>query len=191
MSLKCIGRDTYWVSSKKYSTKTFPEQAPKRFPQLPNFEATSLQCFAYVRLAFNEPPADPPSPSPPQSVRLGAKLPQLKRPVLTTSGVELPIRREAHAPNRPVVSLVHLQLALAVKVVHPHPRVPGSARHELALFRVQRDTGDLGFEPHGFEELAGGGAGEEVGGFAGGDGEGGRAAEGVELAAADGGGEGV
>lgn len=56
---------------------------------------------------------------------------------------------------------------------------------------MQRHARNLCLERDGLEQLARDGAGEEVCVFAGGDGQGWGAAEGVELAAAYGGGEGV
>ena len=129
--------------------------------------------------------------SSPQPVRFGAEFPQLHGAVLTSGSIKLPIRRKADAPNRPVMALVHLHLLLPIKIVNPHPRIPRAARDEFSLLRMQRHARNLRLEFDRLEQLAGGSTGKEVGVFAGGDGEGGGAAERVELTAADGGGEGV
>ena len=89
------------------------------------------------------------------------------------------------------MALVHFHFLFAVEIVDAHPRVACAAGDELTLLGMQRHARNFGVEFDGLEKLAWGGAGEEIGVFARGDGERGRAAEGVELTAADGGGEGV
>lgn len=130
--------------------------------------------------------------SPPQAIRIAAKLPQLDRAVLAPSSIELTVGREADGPDRTVMALVHIQLFLLVEIIHPHPRVAGAAGNEAALSAVQRNAGDLVGCFDAFDEAAGVEAVEEVGAVAGRDAEDAAAAaavafrgEGVELAAAD------